>query len=186
MAFNIENFKAEQSKRNGVLRNNKFRVRPNPPPVLANSDLSRSLEFWCAGVQIPGYQLMTHDVRRYTYGTNEARPFAPNFEPIQLLFYADGNDDILDFWHSWMSYIIPHDMSNGINNNGAYLLRYKDEYAVDMSITYFNELGEELKTITVRGAFPININSIPLSWMEQNSFVNFTVFIDYLDWFIER
>lgn len=186
MAFDIERFKSEHGARNGLLRNNKFKVMVTEPPGMVgnNSDVARSLEFWCAGVQIPGYQLMTHDVRRYTYGTNEARPFAPNFEPIQLLFQADGNGEVLDFWHDWMSFIMPHDMQGGLNENGTYLLKYPDDYVVDIQITYYRETGEEVKSVAIRRAFPININSVPLSWSEQNNFVTFTVFIDFLDWYV--
>lgn len=186
MAFNIETFIAEHGKRNGFMRANRFEIKLTPPVGILqqSADLPRSLSFWCSSVQIPGYQFITHDVRRYSYGTNESRPFAPNFEPIQLNFYSDGNGEVLDFWHRWMEYIMPHDMSAGINNNNAYLLKYKDDYVTDMQITYYKETGEPIKNVTVRSAFPININSIPLSWAEQNTFVNFAVFIDFLDWYI--
>lgn len=185
MAFNIDNFQSDLNARNGLMRPNRFEVNGfRDIPGVTDRSLVRSLSLWCAAVQIPGYQFMTHDVRRYTYGTNESRPFSPNFEPIQLTFYADGNGEILDFWHNWMSYIMPHDMSAGINANRAYLVKYKDDYVTDLRITYYREDGTAIKSVAVRGAYPININSIPLAWGELNTHVTFSVFIDYLDWYI--
>ena len=94
MAFNIESFKAEQNKRNSVLRPNKFEVMiTGPTPKGSDIDTQRALSFWCEEAIFPGYQLLSHNMRRYTYGTNETRPFSPNFNPVQLTFAADNNMD---------------------------------------------------------------------------------------------
>lgn len=196
--MNIEEFKSQQNARNGLMRNNRFLVRIPPPQVLFNtqavSETSRALEFWCQEAQIPGYQLLSHNVRRHTYGTNETRPFAPNFQPIQLTFASDAKAEVWGFFNAWMQHILPHDARQGMStdsNYGAksnqmvYELSYKTEYATDMEIIVFDENGNKVLTFTIREAFPSNLNAIPLAWGDQNNYAQFPVFIEYLDWYIE-
>ena len=187
MPFNIETFKAEQNSKNGLMRNNKFRVMITPPPGLVDSsETLRSHEYWCSSVNLPGYQFMTHDYRRYTYGSNQARPFAPNFEPAQLTIQSDGDGENLKFWHDWMSFIMPHDTFNGFNEDNAYMLEYRENYVTDVNIDYYGEDGFKINTVVLKEAFPVNINSIPMTWSEQNGFVSFAVFLDFVDWYYTK
>lgn len=134
--FNVEVFKSEISKRNGIMRNNKFLMSFVPPAISTGalnntiqtlgpnggiiteqitadiSSIGRSVEYWCEAVTLPGYQLATGDTRRWTYGPNEKRPFGPNVLPVQTLFLSDGNGDMFKFFHSWMNNIIPHYVSS--------------------------------------------------------------------------
>ena len=193
--MNIEGFKSQINAGQGIMRNNKFLVRIPPPQVLFNTaqiaETSRALEFWCAEAQIPGYQLLSHNVRRYTYGTNETRPFAPNFQPIQLTFISDTSGEVWKFFDAWTQHILPHDATQGMSTDSAfgavenqlvYELSYKHEYASDIEISVMDETGKTNLKFTVRQAFPSNLNMVPLSWGDQNNSVQFTVFIEYLDW----
>jgi hypothetical protein len=187
--MNIEGFKAEQNQRNGVLKNNRFRVIIPPAPVLSSfSDVHRTLQFWCHGANFPGYQIQTHNVRRYTYGTNEARPFAPNFQQIQLQFISDGDTYCWEFFNHWMQNVLPHDADRGINSASlhtggpVYLLNYREQYVTDMYIEIYDAEGNAVKTVQIREAFPVNLNPIQLDWSFQNQFAGFNVFMEYLDW----
>ena len=171
MPFNIEAFKATHGALNGYQRTNKFVVQV---PTFIGA--SRLVEFMCQDAAIPGYQIMTGNMRRWSYGVNEMRPFAPNFVQAQLLFNIDGNHDVLNFFHDWMSIIVPHDVGSD------YLISYKEDYVRPLRIVTFNEVEQVTRTVTLREAFPSNINQTALSWGDQNQIAQFTVFIEYVDW----
>ena len=196
MSFDIEQFSAEINKRNGLQRTNRFQLRIPPPAILLGREGTQGMfteesgsHFWAQDVQMPGFQLQSGNVRRYTYGPNETRPFAPNFQQVQANFAADGNMSIFQFFDSWLQSIIPHD-SEGIfagrrtnyHSGRVYELSYKSEYATDIDIVLFDEAGTETLTLTLYEAFPSNINAIPLAWGDNNSYATFSVFFEYVDW----
>lgn len=198
MAFDIETFKSEHELRNSVLPMNRFKVRfPLPQLLLATGNLetARSVEYWCEGAQLPGYQLLSHNMRRFTYGTNETRPFAPNFQPIELTFAMDSDAEIWELFNSWTQSIMPHDAVDGINTSSVYetsvgarevyQLAYKTEYVTDMNILIYDKNNNLIKNFFFREAFPTNINAVPLNWNAFDEYARFTVFIEYLDWYIE-
>lgn len=198
MAFNIDQFSAEIGNRNGLMRTNRFQLRIPPPPILLGRQGVQEMfhensgtHFWAQDVQMPGYQLQSGNVRRYTYGPNETRPFAPNFQQVQANFAADGNMTIFQFFDAWLQSIIPHD-SDGLFSSGSsefngelgrvYELSYKTEYATDIDISLFDASGQEIMVMTLYEAFPSNINAIPLAWGDNNNYATFSVFFEYVDW----
>lgn len=194
--MDIEVFKAQHGARFSVLPTNRFKVFIPLPAILLgkrprNLATASSVEYWCESVQIPGYQILSHNVRRHTYGTNETRPFAPNFQPIELTFAFDGEADMWDLFNQWTQLILPHDTRDGdiskVSDYGlpgqlVYELSYKDEYKTDMEIAVYDKKNFKVATYKLRDAFPSNLNAVPLSWNEQDNYSRFTVFIEYLDW----
>lgn len=208
--FNIEDFKSELNNKKGAMRNNKFLLTFATPQVMLrnapSTRINRTIEFWCESVNLPGYQLMQHDVRRWTYGPSEKRPFAPNFQSLQCSFIADGEGVIWDFFSTWMQKILPHDTSNGINALSAfsagsypYELDYKSNYATDLNILVFGEgrgnlsidrttnnltePGVKLLDIICVEAFPSQVVDINLNWGDTNNIAKIGVVFEYRDWF---
>lgn len=190
--FNVENFKSELNKRNGVMRNNRFLLTFATPRVLLESeytsDLNRSMEFWCESVNLPGYQLMQHDTRRWTYGPAEKRPFAPNFQSLQCSFIADGNAEIWTFFNEWLQYILPHDADQGFNNPSGfggypYELAYKVDYVTELNIAVFDETGKNKINLICKEAFPSQVIDTNLSWADTNGTAKVGVVFEYLDWY---
>jgi len=193
MPFDISKFSNQIGDTNGYLKTNKFHVRMGVPQLLLAKypqalDVASTMEFYCQDAVLPGYQLMTGNTRRWTYGPNESRPFAPNFQQIQLLFNVDGFARNLEYFGAWLNTIIPHNNDKDFNSKSAltggdkYTLSYKTEYACDMEIDVFDDLGYRVKTYYIKEAFPSNINQIQISWGDQNQIAQFTVFMEYLDY----
>lgn len=196
MPFNIQQFSSELNSRFGVLRTNKYRVIIGSPAGSSGTPLFEGTpdhSSFAQNAMIPGYQLLTHDHRRFTYGTNEARPFAPNFVPLQLVYAADGLMSTWQFFESWMQHIMPHDVGNaGLTGASAfsgglaqtpYFLKYKSDYTTSVVLQIFGEDQYLIKTLVFREAFPINLNPIQISYEDQNNYAKFTVTLDYLDWY---
>lgn len=187
--FNIEAFKAVTTAKGGFMRNNRFLMTfPMPQTMLDHMDVGRTIEFWGENVNLPGYQLVTHDVRRWTYGPIEKRPFAPNFTPLQCTFLIDNDSEILRFFNNWMQSIMPHDTEAGMNNGSnygglPYELKYKEQYVTDLNIYTYSETGEPVLNIVCKEAFPSHVVDIPLSWEDTNNIAKLQVTFDYLDWY---
>lgn len=207
MPFNIATFNGELNNKFGVLRTNKYRVTITNPGIITglfeDGVDAGGISHFAQGAMIPGYQLLTHDYRRYTYGPNEARPFAPNFVPLQLVYAADGQMVTWQFFEAWMQHILPHDTgiagltgASTFQTEGVqmpYFLKYKRDYATDIELRVLGEdsIGDAggdqyvVKVIRFRQAFPINLNPIQISYDDQNNYAKFTVTLDYLDWYEE-
>lgn len=186
--FDIEAFKSELSSKTGPMRVNKFLLTFSSPRIMIDHmNINRNIEYWCQSVNVPGYLIGTHDVRRWTYGPVEKRPWTPNFTQLQCLFVNDNDDNINTFFNTWMSRIIPHNTSRGINTiqqgntSYAYELEYKQNYATDLNIFIYNELGEVRSNIICTEAHPTQIVDVPLHWGETGIY-KFQVNFDFLDW----
>lgn len=194
MPFSINEFKTALGERGGPMRANRFTVAFGIPPAVAstmqNSTLmSRDAEFWCDGINLPGYQLATMGVRRWTYGPEEKRPIAPVFTPLEASFLADSEGSFFKFFNSWMNITMPHDWYNGgINETSGfggrqYELEYKANYATDLIIKAYDIAGGVTHVWAVKEAFPSKVSDISLNWNDgQNA--RFSVTFDYLDWTI--
>lgn len=190
--FNVEDFKSELNKRNGVMRNNRFLLTFATPRVLfgnaGRADMNRSMEFWCESVNLPGYQLMQHDTRRWTYGPAEKRPFAPNFQSLQCSFIADGNAGIWNFFNNWLQYILSHNTPQGFNNPSGfggypYELAYKVDYVTELNIAVFDETGRIKINLVCKEAFPSQVIDTNLNWADTNGTAKVGVVFEYLDWY---
>ena len=103
MAFNIEQFKA--ATKGDFLRPNRFLMTFASPRVMIGEsgslNVNRNIEFHCDSINFPGYLIGSHDVRRWTYGPVEKRPFMPNFTQLQATFTSDGEGNNWKFFNHW-------------------------------------------------------------------------------------
>ena len=203
--FSIEGFKGKV-ERNGYAKPNRFFVSFVPPPGINEaSSFHDSIEYYCEAVNLPGFHLQTSDHRRYTYGPTEKRPFAPHTNPLQMTITADGAGQVWKFFHSWMNYIMPHTVKDGIfrqvgaeitrSNGGAdkqpfpYELEYKQNYVTDVAIYHVPETWdgedkfEQFVTRTIcRDCFPSMVSDMQMNWQDNNNISRFQVQMEYLDW----
>ncbi len=195
MPFNVEEFKAQHTRNSAYLKTNRFHVRIPIPQILTESNYdalstARIMEFYIQDSSVPGYDLVLGDVRRWSYGPNEKRPYSGNVNEMQLLINLDGNGTTHEFFSQWISAIMPHDITQGIAGtstvgsfqNSMYTMSYKNEYATTVQITGFDEGGSEKIRFELIEAFPSNISNIATSWADQNQIAQFTVSMQYLDW----
>lgn len=196
--FNIQNF-SKQIRKNGLLRNNKFLLRFDPPQILKNdrayrNDVIKNVEFWCESLALPGVAVATSEIRRYGYGVLEKKPFSTAFNDIGFVFYCDSNSYLMTYFQRWMSLISNYDTSEGVtgtnrgvvNNQVPYELSYKDDYTTKLEITVFKDNGEKSIKITCQQAFPTAIGDIPLSWNDSVSLLKVPVTMTFMDWYQEK
>lgn len=193
--FNIREFTSHIHS-NGVMRNNKFLVRmPYPIGFAGKSELtntSRYMELWCDSVNIPGISMQTTQIRRYGYGVTETRPITPSFNRVTMTMMGDSKGANHSYFYNWMKLINNFDVRTGdmsrystglIAGQKAYELAYKDEYAVDVEISVFNDASSEVAKIVLRDAYPIDLGDIQLNWNDTNDYMRIPVTLVYTDWY---
>lgn len=195
--FSVNEFKSSLGQRGGPARFNKWLMTFTLPRIIygdsdaifENTQIVRDVEFWCESVNLPGYQLATNTARRWGYGPDEKRPYAPIYQPLQATFICDAEMGMLNFFNGWMQYIMPHDWYNaGLNasfssfGGGAqYHVEYKSLYATDITIQQYDPAGRLKLRYFVKEAFPSQVVDIGLNWNDP-SYGKFQVMFDYLDW----
>lgn len=199
--FNVNDFRAEVNKK-GILKNNKFFVRMYAPRGFANSgspealtlsNTVRFLEFWCEATNIPGVSLNTTEVRRYGYGNIEKKPYVTMNNDITMSFIGDADGTIWTYFQQWLRLIVNYDMRNGIinptgilPNQAPFELAYKEDYAVDIHISVFDDMGNESIHVVLREAYPIFVGDIQLNWGDTNSLMRVPVTFTVYDWYNEK
>lgn len=193
--FNVSNFRSEINK-SGIMKNNKFFIRMYAPKGLALTPLSntvRMLEFWCESANIPGVSLNVNEVRRYGYGNFEKKPYVSQNNDITMSFIGDANGIIWTYFQQWMKLIVNYDMRQGIrgstgisSNQAPFELSYKEDYAVDIHLSVFNDKGDEAIHVVLREAYPIFVGDIQLNWGDTNSVMRVPVTFTVYDWYNDK
>lgn len=188
--FSINNFRSKIAE-TGILKDNLFLVNFNLPGTLAgsyDSQRTRNLFYYASTAEIPAVSLDLQDVRRYGYGPSESFAVFPAFSPIGITFIVDGRGENRKFFNNWMNSITnfhaPNGMvtSPGLTKLKPYQVSYKKEYAVELSLTVYDESADKILIYTFRDAFPTSVSGHGLSWDSQNQLMMVTVQFSYTDW----
>lgn len=191
--FNLQEFISSIHTR-GVLRDNKFGVRVMAPPMLANFSASRSLSdltFRCDRTSLPAIDLLTENIRRYGYGPTEKVPYYPGFQDITADFIEDKNATVFTFFNLWFNGIVSMDMQSGILSRNPqtrmlpYEVRYKSEYTSKVHMFVYNDDTEKAIEWTLEDTYPLVLHSTPLSWSNENQFINMQVTFTYRNAFMK-
>jgi hypothetical protein len=196
--LNLSDFKSAVVKK-GYLTPNRFLVTiPSlPNGVLQSSgsssnfgSLTNSLQFYIDTCNLPGVQINTSDNYRYGYGVVVKRPTGLTFADITTSAHSDSEGQVLKFFQNWMKVIMNYDNRTGdlnaqtglIRGQVPYEIAYKSDYAVDMTITVFNQAGDAVVEVDLHDAYPIFLNDIGLSWAENSSIMRIPVTFTYKSW----
>lgn len=150
------------------------------------------IELSCASASLPGSSLATHEINNDFTGVTERHAYRRQYdERSDFTFYVDSDYKIIDFFESWMSFIVGEDnLGEQANPNYSYRMNFPKDYKTDyLYITKFEKnynspqkLGEELVPTSLTyqfiNAFPISINSMPVSY-EGSDVLKCTVSFTY-------
>lgn len=193
--FNVENFRSAVSRK-GMMKTNKFFVRMYAPRGMAGTSLpttARTLEFWCESTNIPGVSLNVTEVRRYGYGNIEKKPYVSQNNDVTMSFFGDADGVIWSYFQQWLRLIVNYDMRSGINTatgliagQTPFKLAYKEDYAVDIHLSVFNDIGEETIHVVLREAYPIFVGDVQLNWGDTNNIMRIPVTFAVYDWYNDK
>jgi hypothetical protein len=201
MTFSIADFIAEINK-NGTQLNSKYEVIIPIPNVLINKynlrdgfadvsfmDQAKILSMRCENATMPGVALRSNKNNRYGVGVFEQTPFSAGFtDNTNLVFIADKNGNINNFWYSWLNLICNFADSNELFGGEfkQYTHNYKNDYVSNIIINKFDDGGNKIQTVILNGAFPMSIHEQPLTWNNEGNQLSKTIIgVNFRDWHYE-
>jgi len=165
------------------------RVGTNPSKVFDRLSLA------CSETSLPGSTLATHDISNDFTGVSEKHVYRRLYDDkVDFSFYVDAEEYYaIKFFEAWIGSAVNEQYGeNPSRRDYNYRVNYQNTYTTDaLSITKFERsLGTKNKgksgTLTYNfvKAFPININSIPVSY-DSSQLLKCTVSFTYSRYWIE-
>jgi hypothetical protein len=199
-AFSINSFRSEMLE-NEVLPSHTYLVTFAPFRDMGTGENAaltsfvtnkrNTLMMRCENVVLPAPSLIEEEnIRRYGYGPVEKVPYGVQFSDVTMTWVVDKNSEIVDFFHQWMNTIVMHDSPNtlmapnfarpGLQDYNPFEVGYKDSYAnPTVRIYVYNRQNETTTTYEMYDVFPMNIQSMNLSWADENQVQKLTVTFAY-------
>ena len=168
MSLQIDSLKAKLS--GGGARPNLFKATINFPGYAGgNTELT---SFLCKAAQMPSSVVGQIDVP--FRGRQLKVAGDRTFENWTITVINEDNFEVRNSFERW---------ANGLNEhrNGTGILNPAD-YQADLIIEQLNRQNEVIKTITLRGAFPVNVAGIDLSYDTTDTIEEYTVEFAYQYW----
>lgn len=165
---NVDDFKSKLI--GGGARPNLFKAIVNFPAYAAGD--SELTSFMCKGAQLPGSTIAQLDVP--FRGRQLKIAGDRTFENWTITVLNDTGMEVRNAMERWMN-----GMNEHVNNIG---LSNPTDYQADMVIQQLDKSDNVTKEYTIRGAYPINVAAIDLSYDTTDAIEEFTVELAYQYW----
>lgn len=165
---NVDTFKSKLI--GGGARPNLFKATITFPGYAGgNTELT---SFLVKGAQLPGSTVAQIDVP--FRGRQLKIAGDRTFENWTITVINDAAMEVRNAFESWMNGMNEHSGNTGLTN--------PLDYQTDMTIEQLDRAGEVTKAYKVRGAFPVNVAAIDLSYDSSDQIEEFTVELAYQYW----
>lgn len=161
-----------------------------------------NISLTCCEASLPGSSFLTHDVNVYT-GVTERFAYTRAYDDrADFTFYVNDQYLQLKYFEFWMSYVANEQKAAGENGGVKsdtynYRMNFPDNYRTDIFISKFErdfggykaqpgQLQDEPKsklTYVFKDAYPISINSIPVSY-DSSEVLKCTVSFTYSRYYL--
>jgi len=167
---NLNTFKSTVA--NEIVSRARFEVTVSLIGKLLPGQFSATIHaFSCDEAEIPGLNLLTKESR--TFGPEFKTAYQRAYDPVQLSFIIKNDFAARYFFEEWVDQI--NDFTNNISN-------YYDKYVSDITITQYGNYaidGKDKDSVLYRAilknAYPVRVDTMPLSWADTDSFHRQTV-----------
>lgn len=168
MSLRIDDFKAKLV--GGGARSNLFDVVLSFPPF-AGGDVETA-NFMCRATTLPASTMETVEVPFRGRIVKVAGD--RSFDNWSVTIYNQTDMAIRNAFERWMNAINAHQANNGLTSPA--------DYQTDMTVRQLDKDESVLKTYTFRGAFPVNVSAIDLSFDQTAEIEQFDVEFAYQYW----
>lgn len=197
--FNIARFRANVSESDAVLPTHSFLVTFAPMDWVSSraigEDIMSLLTMRCDNVILPSINLLQEqNIRRYGYGPVENVPYGVNVGDFTLQFIVDKGAAIVDFFEAWLNRIVNRDSYGGADMNSEsearyqtykikpYEVAYKDTYACSsVNVFVYDRAQNTVLEYNIYDVFPTGIQSMNMSWSEENNLMRLNVTFSFTD-----
>jgi len=166
MTFAVSDLRAALAS--GVARPNKYQVTFHAP---FGSVWDRELSVLCADAELPGRHINT--TAQMIYGVQRKMPYGVLYDDLTLSFICSNWMVERKYFDAWQSFI-----TNPTNN----YFNYYDKYKSDILIVHLDDVGTGHYGVLVEEAYPLTIQSQPLSYADNNNNLRLTVTFAYRRW----
>lgn len=195
--FNINRFRSEVINSDSVLPTHSFLVVFAPMDWVRNEaasagrqELDSILTMRCDNAVLPSINLLQEqNIRRYGFGPVENVAYGVNVGDFTLQFIVDKNALVVDFFEAWMNKIVNRDSYGGANMNQKgrngrtpYEVAYKDTYACSsVNVFVYDRAQNNIMEYNIYDVFPTGIQSMNMSWGEENTLMKLNVTFSFTD-----
>lgn len=193
-SFNIARFRSEVVTSDSVLPTHSFLVVFAPMTWITSSaarqDLDSLLTMRCDNAILPSINLLQEqNIRRYGFGPVENVAYGVNVGDFTLQFIVDKQALIVDFFEAWLNRIVNRDSYGGANMNNRgengrrpYEVAYKDSYACSsVNVFVYDRAQNNIMEYNIYDVFPTGIQSINMSWGEENTLLKLNITFSFTD-----
>jgi hypothetical protein len=160
--------------------------RLNDNGLTGGSDIGDTLAISCSEASLPGSSLATHELNNDFTGVTQKHAYRRLYDDrADFTFYVNQNYTQIRVFEAWIRYISGEQNSFGERNNVSYRVNYPKNYK--SSAIYITKFERDYgvpksKNISMTyafiNAFPISINSMPVSY-DASSLLKCTVSFSY-------
>ena len=166
--MNVDLFKEKLEL--GGARPNLFNVIVDFPGGTGGSNVETS--FMCKGAQLPASIVGQIDV---PYRGRQLKVAGDRtFENWTITLFNDVSFDVRDSFERWMNLINNHADNQGLVD--------PQSYQRDVVVQQLDRNGNNVKSYSLRGAFPVNVSGIDLAYETNDTIEEFTVEFAYQYW----
>ena len=196
--FNIGRFRAEVSGADSVLPTHSFLVVFAPMAwtrsKFSSQNLDSLLTMRCDNVVLPSVNLLQEqNIRRYGFGPVENVAYGVNVGDFTLQFIVDKEALIVEYFEEWLNLIVNRDsfgganMNNNTNGRKPYEIAYKDTYSCpNVNVFVYDRSQNQVMTYNIYDVFPTGIQSMNMSWSEENTLMKLNITFSFTDLRINR
>lgn len=197
-AFNIGRFRSEVSGADSVLPTHSFLVVFAPMAwtraKFSSQNLDSLLTMRCDNVVLPSVNLLQEqNIRRYGFGPVENVAYGINVGDFTLQFIVDKSALVVEYFEEWLNLIVNRDSFGGanINNNTngrkPYEIAYKDTYSCpNVNVFVYDRAQNAVMEYNIYDVFPTGIQSMNMSWSEENNLMKLNITFSFTDLRIKR
>jgi hypothetical protein len=159
----IDKMKATLASRNGLARQNRFKVRLMPPSTLSYDIYDNY--YLCESVTLPSKQILTAETGM-TFKRPEVLPYAYTMDNVSMTFICTQDYYIKKMFDEWLNLII-RPKSN--------IVSYPSTYQGQIEIQGLNLKNRPIYKLELDNVYPINVSAIDYSTGSNDDFIRVTV-----------
>ena len=157
-------------------------------------NLDSLLTMRCDNVVLPSVNLLQEqNIRRYGFGPVENVAYGVNVGDFTLQFIVDKEALVVEYFEEWLNLIVNRDsfgganMNNNINGRKPYEIAYKDTYSCpNVNVFVYDRSQNQVMTYNIYDVFPTGIQSMNMSWSEENTLMKLNITFSFTDLRINR
>jgi len=156
------------------------------------SQSGEDVELMCSDVQLPGSDLITHDVTNDYAGVDEKLAYRRSYTNVAFTFMVNRRYDVIEMFDGWIDYIsgMSEDQTqfanryasyrvaypNDYRSDGVYITKFEKDVGSDNASSYTDRMAIEYNFI---GAYPISINPTAVGYGNKDV-LKYTVNMNFI------